>query len=305
MGKTALLLAGALVLAPFRSPSYVTVGFSPDGRHLVTTGVNLPVKIWELSSGKEVRQLAPRTAWASRAIYLPDGNILVAGDKDEKIRVFAPNGTAGDPLGEHRDLIPWTALSPNGKLLAFHDKDRVAILEIASARTLRSFKAPDLVWSCAFGADAKKLAVLSGNAVQLWSLESGQELLKIETRENCFAMAFSPDGKTIVCGADAGILTFWDAEKGSWRFTLSHPGWILALAYSPDGKRLASVSGDGTTRLWDPAAGKLLRVLQGGRGTVTFSPDGKTLAAGGDAGYKTVWIWDADNGKELIKLQLQ
>jgi WD40 repeat protein len=305
MGKAALLLAGALILAPLRSPSYVTVGFSPDGRHLVTTGVNLPVKIWELSSGKEVRQLAPRTAWASRAVYLPDGNILVAGDKDEKIRVFAPTGTAGEPLGEHRDLIPWTALSSNGKLLAFHDKDRIAILDLGSTRTLRSFKVPDLIWACAFGPDGKKLAVLFGNTVQVWSLESGQEVAKIETRENCYAMAFSPDGKTIVCGADAGIVTFWDAEKGSWRFTLSHPGSVLALAYSPDGKKLASVSGDGTTRLWDPVAGKLLRCLQGGRGTVTFSPDGRTLAAGGDGGYKTVWVWDADNGKEILKLQLQ
>jgi WD40 repeat protein len=38
---------------------------------------------------------------------------------------------------------------------------------------------------------------------------------------------------------------------------------------------------------------------------VTFSPDGKTLAAGGDSGYKMVWVWDADNGKEILKLQLQ
>ena len=138
MGKSAFLLAGAIILAPLRSPSYVTVGFSPDGRHLVTTGVNLPVKIWELSSGKEARQIAPRTAWASRAMYLPDGTILVTGDKDEKIRVFALNGMAGDPLGEHRDTIPWTTLSANGKLLAFHDKDRIAVLDVAASRTLRS-----------------------------------------------------------------------------------------------------------------------------------------------------------------------
>jgi WD40 repeat protein len=305
MGKAALLLAGAFVLAPLRGPSYVTVSFSPDGRHLVSTGVNLPVQTWELSTGKPVRQLAPRTAWASRAMYLPDGNVLVTGDKDEKIRVFAPNGTAGEPLGEHRDTIPWATLSANGKLLAYRDKDRIAILDVASARSLRSFKAPELVWACAFGPDAKKLAVLSGTTVQLWSLESGQELLRIETRENCFAMAFSPDGKTIVCGADAGILTFWDAEKGSWKFTLPHPGSILALAYSPDGKKLASLSGEGTARIWDPAAGKELRRMQGGRGTLAFSPDGKTLAAGGDSGYKIVWVWDADNGKEMLKLQLQ
>ena len=305
MAKAALLLAGAIVLAPLRSPSYVTVGFSADGRHLVTTGVNLPVKIWELSSGKELRQLAPRTAWASRAMYLPDGNVLVAGDKDEKIRIFAPNGTAGDPLGEHRDTIPWTALSGNGKLLATRDKDRVAILDLAASRAVRSFKAPDLVWSCAFSPDAKKVAVLSGTIVQIWSLESGQELLQIPTRESCYAMAFSPDGKTIACGATEGILTFWDAEKGSWKYTLPHPGTILAVAYSPDGKKFASSSGDGTTRIWDPASAKMLRQVQGGRGTLAFSPDGKTLAAGGDSGYKLVWVWDADNGKEILKLQLQ
>src|SRR5262249_7135079 len=138
----------------------------------------------------------------------------------------------------------------------------------------------------------------------VWSLESGQELLKIETREQAFSLAWSPDGSTIVCGTDAGIISFWDAEKGTWKSTRTHSGSVCGVAYSPDGKKLASVSYDGTTRIWDAAGGNELRRMQGGRATIAFSPDGKTLAAGGHGEYRMVWIWDADTGQELAKLQI-
>ena len=104
-------LALALLLAPARSVTYITVSFSPDGRHVVTTGGGTAVRVWELSTGKEVRELAPRSGPGSRAIYVPDGRILLAGDKDGKIRLLSATGAPGDPLADCQDPIPWTTLS--------------------------------------------------------------------------------------------------------------------------------------------------------------------------------------------------
>ena len=310
MSKAAALLALAMTLAPVRGPSYVTVGFSPDGKHLVTTGVGMPVKIWELASGKEVRQLTDKTSWASSAMYLPDGTVLIAGDKDGKIRRYSPaDGTAaGEPLGEIRDLVPRTTVSPNGKLLALPCAEGIEVRNLETSATVGKFPSPtDIVWSVSFSADGKKLAAaFYDTTVHVWNLETGQETAKFSSREQAYAMALSPDGKTIVCGTHIGILTFWDAEKGTWKYTVNHSsGSLMGVAFSPDGKKLASVDFDGTTKIWDPVSGHELRRLQGGYATVAFSPDGKTLAAGGYMDRRTVWVWDAETGKELLKLSLQ
>jgi WD40 repeat protein len=308
MGKA--VLAIAIILAPLLGPSYVTVGFSPDGRHLVTTGVGLPVKIWELSSGKEVRGFADKTTWANRAIYLPDGKVLIAGDKDGKIRRYsaADGAPAGEALGEAQGPVPWTTPSPDGKLLALPCSGGIEVRNLETSATVGKFPSPtDIIWSVSFSADGKRMAAaFYDTSVHVWNLETGRETLSFTTREQAYAMALSPDGKTIVCGTHLGILTFWDAEKGTWKYTLNHStGSVMGVAYSPDGKRLASVSFDGITRIWDTATVLELRTLRGGSGTVAFSPDGKTLAAGGHLDLKTVWVWDVATGKELLKLSLQ
>src|SRR5206468_1213102 len=73
-----------------------------------------------------------------------------------------------------------------------------------------------------------------------------------------------------------------------------------ALAFSPDGKRLASASIDGDDRLrvWRVATGERELDLPGEFTSVRFSPNGKVLVATG----RSVFLWEADTGKELRRL---
>jgi WD40 repeat protein len=36
--------------------------------------------------------------------------------------------------------------------------------------------------------------------------------------------------------------------------------------------------------------------------SIAFSPDGRLLAAGGSQDAPQAWVWDAESGKELMKL---
>ena len=55
------------------------------------------------------------------------------------------------------------------------------------------------------------------------------------------AVAFSPNGKTLVSGSFDRTVRLWDAATGETCATLKgHEGIVYAVAFSPDGKTLAS-----------------------------------------------------------------
>jgi WD40 repeat protein len=110
-------------------------------------------------------------------------------------------------------------------------------------------------------------------------------------------VAYSPDGRLLASGDEAGEVRVWNMPHGTLRYVLPVRGRnVHALAFSPDGKFLltaAAGEGGGDINVWKAATGKPDGVLKGhtsGLYEVSFGPDGKTLvSAGWDA---TVRVWD-------------
>ena len=99
-----------------------------------------------------------------------------------------------------------------------------------------------------------------------------------------FAIAFSPDGRTLAGpGPDAGLVLY-AVETGLPIFQFeSQLGAVLRLAWSPDGRILVGAISTHIMRIWDARDGHLMRKIFGSHegpvAGVAFSPDGRTIAS--------------------------
>jgi WD40 repeat protein len=125
-----------------------------------------------------------------------------------------------------------------------------------------------------------------------------------EGRDEAYAVAFSPDGHSIVSSSRDKVLKLWDVETGQkLRTFFGHTDWVTSVAFSPDGQTILSGSDDKTLRLWEAATGKRIRVLNGHGdfvNSVAFSPDGKTAVSGSKDG--SLKLWNVATGQEVKSL---
>jgi WD40 repeat protein len=127
--------------------------------------------------------------------------------------------------------------------------------------------------------------VTSGEATQLWDLQSGKLLHRLEPRasdENYpfypnraagYAVAFAPDGKAIAVGTPYNVVLFDAASGAEIRQLPASTAGAAFLRYSPDGRMLTLVNNMFLMRthpdapdawvcpsvqVWDVAAGQLV-----------------------------------------------
>src|SRR5205085_5915526 len=77
----------------------------------------------------------------------------------------------------------------------------------------------------------------------------------VQTDDEIFALALSPDGKKLASGGCDRLVRVFDIASGKIEHSIeNHADWVLGVAFTPDGKGLATSSRDKTAKVWDLAA---------------------------------------------------
>eukprot|EP00667_Euglena_gracilis_P004432 EG_transcript_4459 len=89
-------------------------------------------------------------------------------------------------------------------------------------------------------------------AIQVWDLRRQKCLQKYRQSQPVTALAFAPDGRSLVAGGEDGALSVWDLTAGKRLTKLEHHTRPLTtVAFHPADLLLAAASEDRTVTLWD------------------------------------------------------
>lgn len=280
--------------------------YAPDGKTVATASQDRDIRIWDLSSGKVLKQWNATAREIVRLEYAAGGRTLLSESKDRELRLWdvasgrllfnnSMNDATRYVLGaDGNQLIVWWQGQYGG------NKKSIEIIDTQSGQQSQLIETADLVYSLDLGLDNRTLAAGVGKSVILFDITNGKLIKEFQGHSaNVTALAISRDGQKLASG---GGWT-WSGEESE-----VIKKWREAAAGKPIGQGASII-------LWDIAKQARDGQLVGPMSAITalaFSPDGKILASGsgeGDSsgmgttsGDTSVRVWDLQTKRETYAL---
>lgn len=233
------LLTGSQI-SDFRIENRSSIAIHPNGKTLITGGCGhitseqqfIPIRFYDLQTGKLVHILRGHERSVSSVIVSPDGKSLVSQSHHFSVKV-------------------WN-LSTGQELCSFHQPPRRWVDTVAFLGSL------DIVASgCRFNGNEIKSNDWNELQLEVWNIMTDEVIYSFPKSPRRYSpyppgeprSVMTPDGKTLVSGNDIDVVV-WDLQLGERLYTLQrHKSKVENLAIAPNGTMIASYAED-SIHIW-------------------------------------------------------
>jgi RNA polymerase sigma factor (sigma-70 family) len=283
--KPLRLWRGHLAQRPLTTSAWMaaavkTVDITPDGRRILSTASDGPIKLWDARAVAEVRPLPlPRSekGEGKRSIF----HARISSEGAKAVALFGSVGfvaklgvwnlESGDLLACHPVEIAQpqsTLIAPDGRTVL----NAGVLMDVASGREIarlesrmsypRAFSRDGalVVGGCTRTSQKDGHIVSLGDGVRVWETATGRIVAHLKTQSRIGLLAIQPGNRFLATSNGDGI-QLWDAAAGKMiaahklpeqiRSSMAQRSYASCLAFASDGRRLATGLPDGTILLWD------------------------------------------------------
>ncbi len=281
-----------------------------------TDAIYKPILLWDVATG----ECTIVSLDAEGVSFSPDRQKLIIEGEIKDIELWQePNVNTKEALIEEDDEKEKVkiAYNPDGKTYATtNNKYGFTIHDTQTKKQIKKivdYLHPVFSEEILLSPDGKLVAMLQYKCpIHLWDTNTGKlkftltehSLTRLPNHEHMHyhqpfvfeGVAFSPDGKTLVCGSIDGTIRLWDLNNGKLKKTLKgHTEFVNSAVFSSDGKRLATGSDDGSILLWNTENWKHKPYHDERTSSISclaFNQDGSYLAVGSQKGE--IYLFDVE-----------
>jgi len=273
--RTSNLLAPIMLLEGHQGEIF-SCEFHPEGKHLVSTGFDRQIYIWN--------------------VYGECENISV--------------------LSGHTGSIQEVHFSPDGASLYTCSTDKnLSIWDVQTSQRVRKLKGHNGFVNSCQGSRRGVQMLVSGsddNSIKIWDSRKRYAVATYDNTYQVTAVSFNDTTECLITGGIDNDIKVWDMRKNEVLYRLrGHIDTVSGIALSPDGSYLLSNSMDNTLRIWDirayAPAERCVKIFTGHQHNFeknllrcAWSPDGSKITAGSSDRF--VYIWDTTSRRVLYKL---
>jgi U3 small nucleolar RNA-associated protein 15 len=275
-----------VIIKEFGAIDYVD--FSPIEPYNFAATCSLRVQVYNPLTKLVLKNITTFQREAFGASYRRDGQLIVAGDAEGKVRLFDANSkTILRIFSGHRAAVHRTYFASDlHHIASFSDDKTVKLWDVGTEKVTCTFREHNDYVRAGAVNPASPHTILSGSydhIVKMYDTRSQKCVLSMNHGSPVESLIFFPTG-AIYASAGGNDIKFWDAVAGGRLLgTISqHTKTVTCLSMSDDGRHLISGSLDRHVKFFNTANYQLIHNINYTNSvlSVGVAKDGNTLVVG-------------------------